>query len=155
MSDRIAVMRAGRVLQVGTPIDIYERPADLFVASFVGKANFLEGTLRSMDGGRGIVETAVGTIEGSVVGEIAIGAAVQLMIRPENLRIRAGATSAPLAIIKQASYLGYGTEYLLQSDGQLFRSLELRHRSSIPLPEGTRVGCEWSWDEALVFPVEA
>ncbi|MGH8047445.1 MAG: ABC transporter ATP-binding protein [Chthoniobacterales bacterium] len=151
MSDRIAVMRTGKVLQVGTPIDIYERPADLFVAAFIGKANFLPGVLRTVDGRRAGVDTAIGRVEGGMVGEIPIGAAVSLMIRPENLRIDPGAAGPARAVIKHSSYLGHATEYLLHSDQLTLRCLELRRRGATPLREGAEVSYEWNWDESLVF----
>jgi spermidine/putrescine transport system ATP-binding protein len=151
MSDRIAVMRAGKVLQVGTPIDIYEQPADLFVAAFIGKANFLSGVLRAVDGRRASVDTALGRVDGCLNQEIPIGAAVQLMIRPENLRINPDATGYARATIMHGSYLGHSTEYLLHCDQLVLRSLELRRRGATPLREGIEVGLDWSWEESLVF----
>ncbi len=154
MSDRVAVMRGGRVLQIGSPLDIYEHPADLFVASFIGKANFLSGTLCAVSGERGTVETGIGRVEGCLAAAAAVGAAVSIMIRPENLRLRREADSAPRAVIKQASYLGHGTEYLLHSGDLVFRCLELRRRGTTPLREGVEIGYEWNWDEALIFAAD-
>ena len=55
MSDRIAVMSEGRILQLGTPAEIYERPVDRFVADFIGQSNLIPGTLEARDGDRCMV----------------------------------------------------------------------------------------------------
>jgi spermidine/putrescine transport system ATP-binding protein len=154
LSDRIAVMRDGRVLQVGTPIEVYERPANLFVASFIGRANFLSGILRSAEGGRGWVESESGPIEGSLTSTIAPGTKVQVMVRPENLQLSQDGGGLIRAVIKQASYLGHSTEYLLASGPQLLRALELRRRIATPLQEGATVGLEWNWENAVIYRSE-
>src|SRR5512141_1164667 len=59
MSDRIAVMSKGKVLQVGTPVEIYERPTSRFVADFIGETNFLEGRIKSIQGDRAVVNVPV------------------------------------------------------------------------------------------------
>lgn len=88
MSDRIAVMSQGVVEQIGTPEDIYHRPASLFVAGFIGSANLLPGTVRSRDGDGSIVELAAGpsirASGGSVVGD---GERVSVMLRPERIHV--------------------------------------------------------------------
>lgn len=87
MSDRIAVMSAGRVEQIGTPEEIYNSPATLFVAGFIGSANLLPGEVRGLDGD----DVVVGLISGATVrartsGDHQLGAQVSLMLRPERLR---------------------------------------------------------------------
>ena len=74
LSDRIAILKSGKLLQVGTPLEVYEQPADLYVAEFIGRANFLDGMLLSVDGNRGRVqigETAV--VEGTLNTAISPG----------------------------------------------------------------------------------
>ncbi|WP_018658434.1 ABC transporter ATP-binding protein [Actinomadura flavalba] len=82
MSSRIAVMQAGRIVQEGTPRDVYQRPATRFVADFVGTTNFLDGTCAA--GGR--VETTVGAFDVAGDGGRA-GADVVLAVRPESVRL--------------------------------------------------------------------
>ncbi len=79
LGDRICVMRAGRILQQGTPEDVYTAPADTFVAQFVGDMNFVSGTVR----GDGAVETALGTIGCRAAS--ATGTRVTVGIRPERI----------------------------------------------------------------------
>src|SRR5207245_516214 len=97
MSDRIAVMNAGRVEQVGSPIEIYERPATRFAAEFVGAGNFFEGT------GDG---TTVRTTDGLAVPAAATGD-VTLLVRPEKMRVNGG--SGIPARVEEILYQGSST----------------------------------------------
>ncbi len=88
MSDRIAVMSQGHILQVGTPTEIYERPTARFVADFIGESNFLEGTLAGVSGEVGTVRLPGGAqVQGRAQPGLAAGAAVALSIRPEKIQI--------------------------------------------------------------------
>ena len=80
MADRIALMRDGRILQSGTPFELYCNPASPFVASFFGDVNRLEGTVRD-----GIVETAIGRFE---AGDVPDGRTACVLIRPEAIDVR-------------------------------------------------------------------
>src|SRR5262249_4250347 len=87
MSDRIVVMRHGRVVQLGPPRDLYERPIDRFVADFIGQSNFLEVTVRSVQDGIATAVTDDG-LDVSLVGEAgAEGTRVTLALRPERVRL--------------------------------------------------------------------
>jgi len=85
MSDRIAVMSQGRVEQIGTPDEIYNTPASVFVAGFIGTANLLPATLVAHDGGASVVELVSGQrLRGPAV-DAAIGDPLTVMLRPERL----------------------------------------------------------------------
>ena len=86
MSDRIAVMRDGVILQIGSPLEIYEHPCCRFVADFIGESNILDGTVREMDGNMISVETADGMILTSGAG-FQNGESVCVSIRPEYLSV--------------------------------------------------------------------
>jgi len=86
MADRIAVMNAGHIVQVGSPEELYNRPATRFVADFLGEANFLDGELSA----GGLVKTAVGEIRHGHAGGMAPGRAVTCCIRPERIVIETG-----------------------------------------------------------------
>lgn len=106
MSDRIAVMSAGELLQVGTPHDIYDRPANRFVADFIGETNFVEGRVE----GKGV---RIGT--GDLL-EVTLGGQtgdVTLAVRPEQVSVMA-ADSGIAATIVQATYMGTDTHYTLE-----------------------------------------
>ena len=96
MSDRVVVMTGGRADQVGTPDEIYNRPATRFVAEFIGALNLLPGRLR--DPATGAIETKAGTVAlGRLINQ-PVGADLSLAIRPEMLRLLApGENAAGLA----------------------------------------------------------
>ncbi|MDB5075481.1 MAG: ATP-binding component of putrescine transport system [Chloroflexi bacterium] len=88
MSDRIAVMSGGRILQIGTAQEIYEAPATRFVADFIGESNFLEGTISDWENGVATVDVAgAGAIRARCVDRIATGIPVSVALRPERIII--------------------------------------------------------------------
>jgi putative spermidine/putrescine transport system ATP-binding protein len=108
MSDRIAVFHQGRIQQLARPADLYERPANAFVASFIGENNRLDGTLVARDGASSRVRLADGTeLAATAGGALAPGAAVVLSLRPEHVTIGAqeGATALPAEML-EVIYLG-------------------------------------------------
>lgn len=86
IADRMAVLDGGRILQVGTPREVYTRPTRKVVANFIGETDFIPGKIRTIGAGRVTVETSIGNFEG-VLGDVAavasVGADVTLSIRPE------------------------------------------------------------------------
>ena len=112
LSDRIAVMSKGRVLQVDSPTALYERPNSRFVADFIGTMNFFDGRVQRLDNGLAIVDAdSLGAIELATDDEaISIGADVLVAIRPEKLQLHFAAPGAEANIIEgrmgPAAYLG-------------------------------------------------
>ncbi len=149
LSDRLAVMRGGRILQCGTPIEVYEQPADLFVAEFIGKANFISGQVVRVEGRRARLRAGDQDVEATCVGMMSAGDAVRVMIRPENTTL--GETGFRGQII-QSQFLGHSTEYLVRSGNSIFHVLEARRRGTVPRAEGAFVSISWKWEEALVYP---
>jgi spermidine/putrescine transport system ATP-binding protein len=103
MSDRIAVMSEGVIEQIGTPEEIYHRPASLFVAGFIGSANLLPGTVRGRDGDDVAVELSAGPTIRAIGGtDVSPGDRVSVMLRPERLHVQDGpgadGTSLPGAV---------------------------------------------------------
>ncbi|SMH39737.1 ABC transporter ATP-binding protein [Azospirillum agricola] len=125
--DRIAVMEDGKVQQVGTPQDLYDHPANLFVAGFLGTANVLDGAIRS-DGAGNSVFVGAGVTPVALppsVGAGGAGAGGKLMFRPQNLIIRAdGGPPAPgharlTGTIRHREFLGASIRYAVDVGGQL------------------------------------
>jgi spermidine/putrescine ABC transporter ATP-binding subunit len=112
MSDRIAVMSEGRVLEQGTPASLYERPQTRFVADFLGTMNFFEGRVRGWEDGACIVETdRLGRVRAAAdTKDLEIGDSVTVALRPENIRIAARGAEAPggalEGVIGNLAYLG-------------------------------------------------
>ena len=87
LSHEIAVMHEGRVVQVGTPRQIYEQPIDRFVADFVGTTNFVSGTVATLAGGRCVVSSAIGELEAHASEGVSKDAAVIVSVRPEDVEL--------------------------------------------------------------------
>ena len=122
MSDRIAVMRAGRIEQLGDPESLYERPETAFVAGFLGVSNLLEGEVAGHEGGMIAIRLTDGTVIRAPAGDDG-QRQVRLGIRPEKLRVvksgdgeAAGADlNAVEGTVLDASYIGVSTQYLVQT----------------------------------------
>jgi spermidine/putrescine transport system ATP-binding protein len=161
MSDRIAVMSAGKILQLGDPREIYERPRSRFVADFIGETNMLRGTIEGFDGHLATISIPdVGTIR-AVAVEIEIsgnlGAVVEVSVRPERMTLHrpdhlTGEHSGENrldGLIVDAIYLGTHTQYLVRfADGQT-ATVHLQnnadHRSSFGIGDAA----------AVLFPAES
>ena len=135
VSDRMAVLDGGKILQVGTPQEIYRRPARKTVANFIGETDFIPGKLRALSGGCAKVETAVGDFEG-VLGDPhaapAVGAEVTLSIRPECwvLAREAPACNGVAGRIGESVYLGEVAqhEFVPRAGGAMLKIYDLNPR---------------------------
>ena len=89
ISDRIAIMNKGKVLQVGTPAEVYESPADMFVADFIGENNFIEGEVISIDSETcaTLKHKRLGEIRFEMDRKVKIGDHVKVSVRPEKIRL--------------------------------------------------------------------
>ena len=87
LSHEIAVMNEGRVVQVGTPRQIYEQPTDQFVADFVGTTNFIGGTVTALGDGRCVVSSAVGELKAHASEGVSKNATVIVSVRPEDVEL--------------------------------------------------------------------
>lgn len=89
ISDRIAIMNKGKVLQVGTPAEVYESPADMFVADFIGENNFIEGEVISIDSETcaTLKHERLGEIRFEMDRKVKIGNYVKVSVRPEKIRL--------------------------------------------------------------------
>jgi spermidine/putrescine transport system ATP-binding protein len=159
MSDRIAVMHAGRVEQLGTPEDLYERPRTRFVADFIGTTNLLAGTVDSIDGDCAVIRFGGGELGSTAASELSVGQAVELSLRPEAVALRAlDAAAAPRAAlvpalagtIEQAAYLGNIVQYLVRTAGGLSITA-LTPKTGLRIPVGDPVDISWSPGDALVL----
>jgi ABC-type Fe3+/spermidine/putrescine transport system ATPase subunit len=127
LSDRVAVMNSGQIEQVGSPVEVYERPATAFVRDFLGRAITLECVVRH-DGGRSWLEMAGApessfTLATSVLSEHPAGATVHLSCRPEDLDLQP-AGSRPdnsfMARVEEVLYLGERVEYRVRVGSHSF-----------------------------------
>lgn len=161
MSDRIAVMNAGRVLQVGEPMEIYERPASRFVADFIGESNFLHGRVSEVQSGDVLVALDAGyQVRVRSDRPVPRGSEVTVAIRPEKIRV------APLEApagngqvrgrVEEVIYIGTDTFYVVRiSDEVAIRVRMQNDRNRLDsgqlLPVGTPVSLDWAADAARVL----
>jgi iron(III) transport system ATP-binding protein len=163
LSDRVAVMKDGRVLQVGVPKELYERPRTRFVADFVGTNNLLPGQVRERRGERLFVETGVGRLE--AIPNAAITDRCVLAIRPENVAIAggdgalgAGAADGGNRVsgrVAFTSYLGNTLRYDVETGGGLVLKADIRdpwHHD--PMPVGRVVTVSFPPSVTLALPEE-
>jgi len=87
LSHEIAVMNEGRVVQIGTPREIYEQPRDRFVADFVGSTNFIAGTVSAVADGHAVVRSALGDLKVHAGEGVEGNAAVVVSVRPEDIEL--------------------------------------------------------------------
>jgi putative spermidine/putrescine transport system ATP-binding protein len=157
LSDRIAVIEQGRVRQVGTPEEIYRRPADRFVASFVGDVNIFRARLERMDETTAVV--AVGPLRLPVqrwpVQGGAIGTVLDLFLRPEDITLVAPDPLATVcgsvaARIYQGGHIDLYVEVPEARSGRVLLRLP-GHAGMSLYPPGTRVGLALAADRAIAF----
>ena len=160
LSDRVAVMSQGRVRQLGTPQDIYRRPADRFVASFVGDANVLRARLDRIDGSLAVV--VIGTARIKVPADPLAGvgpsAPVDLFVRPEQLKIIA-TTDACATVGTVAAQIYQGGHVDLHVDCAEAAGGRLLVRSACHdvmtrWPPGAKVGIAIGTDESVAFATD-
>jgi spermidine/putrescine transport system ATP-binding protein len=155
MSDRIAVMNHGRVEQLGTPEELYERPRTRFVADFIGTTNLLAGSVESTDGALARIRLDSGETCVVARGSLAVGEPVELSIRPESVGLSASAATTATgsdiaATIEQVAYLGGNVQYIVRTAGGLAITA-IAAKTGERLPVGGAVDVHWSPTEALVL----
>jgi spermidine/putrescine transport system ATP-binding protein len=153
MSDRIAVMNEGVVLQVGSPQEIYERPRTRFVVDFIGETNFLEGTVSEVNGEE--IEVLVDgqiSVRARCASAVHKGQEVSVAIRPEKLSL--GAEGRLRGRVQEVIYIGLDTRYIVR----LSERSRVTVRQQNVDPERTRayrvgdeVGLNWNPAQALAL----
>ncbi len=138
MSDRIGVMRGGRILQIGGPREIYNQPANRFVADFIGETNFLAGEVEAVEGDLATIGLPCGSLTVPATG-LGQGQKVTLAIRPEQVRI--GEAEGLPAMITGNVYFGTDTHCHLELAGgaEIVARLQNAADDVAALDEGTSV----------------
>ena len=117
MSDRIAVMSAGRILQVGAPRDIYDTPAERFVAEFIGETNFIETDFLGRDGAQARVKLPSGReIKAGLSDGHQPADKTWLVVRPEHAQLTTGEDALLAGTVENVVYLGTDTHFHLRLD---------------------------------------
>jgi len=151
MSDRIAVMDSGEVLQVGRPKDIYENPATRFVADFIGETNFLEGRVSDVADGR--VEVLVDdqlVVHAHSEAAVSVGQSVAIALRPERTDLRSPDQAHDRASlpgrVEEVVYIGTDTRYIVRltdRTAMVVRQQNLGGTDAMSVSAGVEVLVTW------------
>jgi spermidine/putrescine transport system ATP-binding protein len=157
MSDRVAVMNKGRVDQLGNPIEVYQRPATPFVASFLGDANLLDAEAETISGGAITARLPDGTrVRGTCAAGCTVGRPVQVFVRPEDVVVRSnGAMASPGNLVS-------GRVEATVIVGGLDRKVLVRLRNDViveslvragteDIATGTKVQASWPVEKTIVY----
>ena len=166
VSDRIAVMQEGNILQVGTPFEIYESPADMFVAEFIGTSNNLEGEVLEVTGSRAVIQTPVsGAITVDMDKPLKVGDLIRVTLRPEKIHISKklptldspGWNCIPCRV-DQMIYTGSHTKFMVKTEqGRLFKVFKQHAQyftTEEPIQWEDQVYIWWHADDSFIVEVK-
>jgi spermidine/putrescine transport system ATP-binding protein len=149
MADAIAVMDHGRVEQLGTPTELYERPRTAFVAGFLGTSNLLPGVVERGDAVRLDDGTVVRVAANGKVGRVAVG------VRPEKIRLGEGGANALPGTVRETAYVGVATQVIVDTPAG---DVAVFHQNAdsgavVPAP-GAHITVSWSPEATFVVDRE-
>jgi ABC-type Fe3+/spermidine/putrescine transport system ATPase subunit len=162
MADRIAIMNEGRLEQTGTPREIYSRPANSFVAGFIGETNFITGEVQSVSEEENIV--VVGAPSGEeihvkmILDDFSVGQKVMCSVRPENIRMleekEQASEGAQLfeAEIRSLTYYGVIEHYVLDGFGGMDVKVTNFNPEAKRRMEGEAVYITFKPEDVYIFP---
>jgi putative spermidine/putrescine transport system ATP-binding protein len=158
MSNRIAIMNAGRIEQIGSPNEVYERPANKFVADFIGESNFLEGTVVSVERKNLLIRTESGLQFKALARKPFLkGGKATVSLRPEKIFLvskgRKGKPINPLAgVVKDVIYIGEIIRYKIRLGKNELITLKEQTRSDRKqFKKGEKVTVGWLPEDGIVF----
>jgi spermidine/putrescine transport system ATP-binding protein len=157
MSDRLAVMNHGKIAQLGTPEDVYNEPADAYVADFLGVSNLMDARVQPGAQSTGCCRLLMGefTLEANA-GELNATGAVKLAIRPERINVdpyeTVGANRVP-GMVERLVFLGSTTHvYVRLATGSTLQTLVRNDGAELPYGQGTAVSVSIPADALRVLP---
>jgi iron(III) transport system ATP-binding protein len=152
LSDRVVVMNQGLIEQTGTPIEVYRFPNSRFVANFIGRANFIDGTVLAQHGSELTVNTLGESITlKNIKREFYDGENVTLIVRPEMIEIKK-TNGLYHGVVRRAVYLGDVIEYVVEVSGEPILGIETDPRVTELFPEGENVTLSFAEDCVQVLP---
>lgn len=149
MADRIAVMSAGRVQQIDTPVDLYQRPRTMFVADFIGSSNTFAGN--RVDAG--IDVDGVGILPGHAPWPLATSLAT-LVVRPEDIEICEPAAALLAGVVIDIQFYGGSSTIAVHVDGHA-TPIIVTCQGTTAVERGAQVHLAWSPEKAVILGEEA
>jgi iron(III) transport system ATP-binding protein len=153
LSDQVAVMRAGQIIEIGPPKQIYFNSGGRFVADFIGRANLIKGQIASSDGSHAVIETPIGAIRGLNCQQLAPGTEAALCVRPEFISLADGPTGAKHNVfhgrVETLVFIGEAYEGDIRVGHQLFTT-------TVPptanISEGEEIAISFNPDHCFLLP---
>ena len=151
MSDRIVVLRNGKIEQIDSPNDIYDKPNSLYVAEFIGDANVFTGKIEDIDYEKRLIH-----FEGGMVAKLnnsyyRIGSKVDIVIRPENIKISSNLKNknSMSGIIKELIYDGSSTKLIFKINGNMIKVVVFGNDKKYKV--GNNINLYWDIEDMVVF----
>ncbi len=149
VSDRIVLMRRGRIVESNTPEMMYRAPKELFTANFIGETNLLDGVVVASGDERTLVELRDGSVMGAQPSQFEPGDAVVISVRPECVHVADDGLSA---IVRSMSFMGTYIRITAEADSEDILGFDVRVPRGRDFNIGDHVHLGWSMESALVYP---
>jgi putative spermidine/putrescine transport system ATP-binding protein len=155
MSDRVCVMRSGRIEQTGTPDDLYFRPKSEFVADFIGESNLLPVVIADICGDTATVQTPESsTLKARIDGHMPPSTAVKMLVRPESVRMQRAQDGAEgvAGVVQDRIFNGQSIKYMVTVNAVTFAAQLKSSPDTSHFAAGEKVLMHWSPDDAFIVP---
>jgi spermidine/putrescine transport system ATP-binding protein len=157
MSDRLAVMNHGKIVQLGTPEEVYNEPSDAYVADFLGVSNLMDASVEQSSDGKGPCRLRLGDFTlHAEAGQLNATGAVKLAIRPERIHVNPHETEGPNHVpgmVERLVFLGSTTHvYVRLANGSALQTLIRNDGAQLPYSQGTPVSVGLPADALRVLP---
>lgn len=152
VSDRIAVMNGGVIQQIDTPKNIYQRPANIFVSTFIGLSNIINGLLESNDNGKAVVRIGNYKFQmNNIRKDCSAGSPVKVSVRPEEFIINKETQEGIPVIVKSSVFLGVATHYFVETrEGQEIEVIQDSDLAEL-IPNGSKIHLKVQTQKVNVF----
>jgi iron(III) transport system ATP-binding protein len=155
MSDRVAVMREGLIVQESAPREIYSRPVDLYVASFLGRINRFAAVVEAVNGGEVALRVGAAQLIVRDRRRVAPGTHVVLAVRPENMRLRAAEAAgrnSQQGTVADVAFIGEAVDYRVIVNGE---AVIVREDARVSFPAGAAVHVEFDPEDGLLYEADS
>jgi putative spermidine/putrescine transport system ATP-binding protein len=151
MSDRIAIMSRGRIAQVGTPSEVYERPASTFVGRFLGEANILQASVDSIAGDVATLRAGTLALRARMRDAITVGQRVSLFVRPERVAIGDTGGNRVEGRVRRVSFLGNIVRYQVEVTALMRVEVDVQNLGRKAHAVGDPIALGWAVEDSLVL----
>jgi spermidine/putrescine ABC transporter ATP-binding subunit len=155
LSDRIAIMNRGRIEQVGTPSEVYQRPDNAFVGRFLGEANLLEGQIERLEGRVATLRVDGLALRATMRQPVETGSRASLFVRPERVIVRSsndlGGGTQLDGRVRRISFLGNIVRYQVEVAPTTHIMVDVQNSGPASLAVGSPIGLAWSVEDSLVL----